>query len=85
MAQLELDVERRDSYNRTLGYVWKDGRMMNWVMMRSGWTLLLTIPPNVQYVEAFRAAETAARAEKLGLWRVDGFACPPAEHRRQRC
>jgi len=30
---------------------------------------LLTIPPNVKYVERFRAAQEAARRDGLNLWR----------------
>ena len=84
-AQLEPDVGARDQYGRVLGYVWINGRMVNWLLIRSGWTVLLTYPPNVQYVSAFTDAQRRARTDKLGLWRVDGFRCLPAEHRRRRC
>lgn len=84
-VQLEHDAEARDRYGRTLAYVWADGRMVNWLLMRSGWTVLLTVPPNVQHLSEFRTAQDRARAEHLGLWRVDGFKCLPADHRKQRC
>lgn len=82
---LERDVEAADRYGRALAYVWLDGVMLNWALVRAGYAVVYTFPPNVQYVERFQAAQDAARSEALGLWAVDGFACPPAEHRRRRC
>ena len=84
-VQLEGDVEPRDRYGRALGYVWRDGALINWVMVRQGWAVVLTIPPNVQYVEWLVGAQRRAREERRGLWAVDGFACPPQAHRRRRC
>lgn len=84
-VRLELDVGTHDQYRRTLAYVWANGRMVNWVMVRSGWTSTITVPPNVQYVREFSGAMQKARNEKLGLWHDDAFRCMPAEHRRKRC
>jgi micrococcal nuclease len=84
-AQLERDVESQDQYGRALGYIWVGSSQINWLMVRLGWAVLLTYPPNVQYVEQFRAAEARARAEKRGLWAIDGFVCVPIERRRGRC
>jgi len=78
-------VEARDQYGRTLAYIWTGGRMVNWLMVRSGWAVLLTVPPNVQYVDALTTAERKARIDSLGLWRAGGFDCRPADHRRRRC
>ncbi len=82
---LEPDVDARDLYDRLLGYVWADGVLVNWAMVRQGFAVLLTYPPNVQYVDWLSAAQTAARGDSLGLWAVDGFACLPVEFRRGRC
>jgi micrococcal nuclease len=84
-VQLESDVQPRDPYRRTLAYIWANGRMVNWTMIRSGWTVLATYPPNVQYVDQLRAAGDTARKEGLGLWKVAGFACMPAAWRQKRC
>jgi len=83
--QLELDVERRDQYDRVLAYVWADGQLLNWILVRSGYAVVLTYPPNVQYVDWFTAAQEAAQRESAGLWLVQGFACLPRDHRRGRC
>jgi len=83
--QLERDVASRDRSRRLLAYAWRDGRMLNWLMVRGGWAVVLTIAPNVQFVDAFVTAQHRAREEQRGLWAVDGFQCLPAERRRRVC
>jgi len=84
-VQLEQDVEARDQYDRLLAYVWHDGMLVNWRMIREGWAVLLTYPPNVQYVDWLVDAERRAREEGRGLWATGGFACRPVDRRRGRC
>lgn len=84
-VELELDVERRDRYGRTLAYIWKDGMMVNWLLVRRGVAVLLTYPPNVQYVDYLVAAQKQAREDAAGLWAIGGFDCTPADRRRERC
>jgi len=84
-VELEPDVEPRDRYDRVLAYVWSEGRMTNWLMVRYGWAVPIVFPPNVQYVDFFRSARDQARMERRGLWSVDGFRCEPAAHRARRC
>lgn len=82
---LEPDIELRDRYGRLLAYVWAGGTLVNWVMVREGWAVVLTYPPNVQYVDWLAAAQRAARDEGAGLWAIDGFRCRPRDHRAGRC
>jgi micrococcal nuclease len=82
---IERDVSERDRYGRMLGYLWKSGELLNYRLVREGWAMTLTVPPNVQYVEAFVAAQRLARAEGVGLWAVNGFECSPANRRARRC
>lgn len=84
-AALERDVEARDRNGRVLGYLWREGRLVNWRMVRDGFAVTLTYPPNVQYAGPLAAAQREARAAGAGLWGEDGFACAPVEHRRGRC
>ena len=84
-VQVEQDVEARDRYGRLLAYIWHDGTLVNWRMVREGWAVLLTYLPNVQYVDWFTNAQSRAREEERGLWHTGGFACLPVEHRRHRC
>jgi micrococcal nuclease len=83
--RLELDVTPRDRYRRTLAYAWRDSVLVNERLIREGWAFLLTVPPNVKYVDRFEQAQRAARTEKAGLWREPGLACPPRDWRAARC
>ncbi|MFZ3121948.1 MAG: thermonuclease family protein [Thermodesulfovibrionales bacterium] len=66
---LEFDVERRDKYGRLLCYVYStDKNMINLQMLKHGYAVLLTIPPNVRHVDEFRKAQHNAREQKLGIW-----------------
>jgi len=82
---LEADVEPVDRYGRRLAYVWRGGILVNWQMVRGGWAMLLTIPPNVRYSEAFVEAQRRAREAGAGLWAEGGFECRPSDRRRGRC
>jgi micrococcal nuclease len=69
---LELDVETRDRFGRLLAYVWlPDGTLFNATLLEAGQARLLTIPPNVRYVDRFRPLERAAREARRGLWASD--------------
>lgn len=65
---LEADVERRDRFDRTLAYVWLDDVLVNERIVERGWARLLTMPPNVRWVDRLRAAEARARTARVGLW-----------------
>ncbi len=82
---LEQDVQARDRNDRLLAYVWRDGRLVNWEMVRAGWVVTLTYSPNVQYVDQLRKAVKEAEKEELGLWAVNGFSCLPFDHRHGQC
>jgi micrococcal nuclease len=68
-VRLELDVRTHDRFGRLLAYVWlADGRMVNEELLRQGFAVVYTVPPNVRYTERFLAAQDEARAEQRGLW-----------------
>ena len=69
LVRLEYDVQPRDRYGRWLAYVFVEGTMVNEWLVQKGNAQLLTIPPNVKYVERFRRAAATARHEQRGLWR----------------
>ncbi len=85
LIEVEFDVERTDRYDRILGYLWADGELVNWRLVRKGWALIATYPPNVRYTEYFLQAQQDARAGGVGLWAVDGFDCEPSAFRRGEC
>ena len=74
-VRYRVGVEERDRYGRLLAYVWlPDGRMLNRVMIDKGYAQPLTIPPNVEFADVFRAGARAARQAGLGLWHACGAA-----------
>lgn len=67
-VRLEYDVETHDRHGRLLAYVFVDGEMVNARLLAEGYAQLLTIPPNVKYVERFRRLVREARSVRRGLW-----------------
>jgi micrococcal nuclease len=67
---LRLDAEPRDRYGRLLAYVYRrrDGVFVNAALVRGGFAMILTIPPNVSHAAELRALERGARALRRGLW-----------------
>jgi micrococcal nuclease len=82
---VERDVQPRDRYGRTLAYLWSNDGMVNWALVRGGWAVTLTYPPNVRYVKWLTRAQRLAQADRAGLWARDGFSCLPRDRRRGRC
>jgi micrococcal nuclease len=67
--QLELDVERLDSYGRTLAYIFlPDGSMVNEQLLRSGLSYCLYKLPNVKYESRLLKAQRDAMRARIGLW-----------------
>ena len=83
--RLQIDVAARDRWGRILAYAWSGSRLVNEAMIRGGWALLYTVPPNVKYVGRLERAQNEARAAGAGLWASGGFECPPAAFRRRQC
>jgi len=66
---VERDVEERDRYGRTLLYVrLPDGRSFNELLVRRGFAVPLTVPPNVRHAATFRRLARQAREREVGLW-----------------
>ena len=77
IVRLERDVEARDRYDRLLAYVYRvsDNLFVNLALAHDGYAQMLTIPPNVAYVDQIRAAVADARNAGRGLWAA--CATPP--------
>lgn len=84
-VRLESDVTPRDRYRRVLAYVWTGSSLVNERLVREGWAVLYTLPPNVKYARRLERAQQAARSERAGLWRSGGFECLPRAWRRREC
>lgn len=69
-VRLEWDVQTYDRYGRALLYLYlANGRMINEELVRQGYAMVLTIPPNVRYADRFVRAQREAREARRGLWR----------------
>lgn len=72
-VRLERDVSETDRYGRLLRYVYlSNGEMVNEVIIREGYALARSFPPDVKYQDRFREAEREAKQKRRGLWR----SCP---------
>lgn len=67
-VRLELDAEERDRYGRLLAYVYVGRVFVNAELVRRGFAVQLTIPPNVRYADRFRTLARDAREHGRGLW-----------------
>ncbi len=76
---LEVDARLRDKYGRMLAYVWLErptstsleevrAKMFNAQLLIEGYAQLMTIPPDVRYVDVFTPLQAEARDANRGLW-----------------
>ena len=80
---LQRDVSDTDRYGRLLRFVWRQSAtntftMVNEELVRNGYAVLSTYPPDVAMVDTFLAAQRAAVADNIGLWPACGGADTPA-------
>jgi micrococcal nuclease len=69
-VRLEYDVAKYDRYGRTLAYAYlEDGSFVNAEMVRNGFAIVMTVPPNVRHQATFNALATKARRQNTGLWK----------------
>ena len=67
-VRLRFDVERRDRYGRLLAYVHRGELFVNAELVRRGFAMALTVPPNVRHAGRFVALQREARRAGRGLW-----------------
>ena len=68
--KLVFDIGKKDQYGRTLAYVYlPDGTFVNEELVKNGYAVVMTVPPNVLFAERFLALEMEARKNYMGLWR----------------
>jgi micrococcal nuclease len=68
-ARIECDIDSLDRYGRTLAYVYlKDGTFVNADLVKNGYAMVMTVPPNVEYAEEFMKLQQEARDNNRGLW-----------------
>jgi micrococcal nuclease len=67
-VKLEYDVQKKDKYHRLLAYVYIGDKMVNTEMVKQGFAMIYTYPPNVRHTQGFIEAQKEARDNKRGLW-----------------
>ncbi|MBN2483387.1 MAG: thermonuclease family protein [Candidatus Omnitrophica bacterium] len=67
-VRVEFDLESQDKYGRLLGYVFVDDMFVNEKLLREGYAVLYTYPPNVKYVDRLVSAQREARQTNRGFW-----------------
>lgn len=71
-VKLVSDVDPLDRYGRTLSYVYlEDGTFVNAELIKNGYAVLMTIPPNVAFADHFATLQAEARNNKKGLWNIE--------------
>jgi micrococcal nuclease len=69
-VRLEFDLNRTDKYGRTLAYVYlQDGTFVNAELIKSGYAMVMTVPPNVKFADVFVKLQQEARVNNRGLWK----------------
>src|SRR5690606_36208581 len=69
-VRLETDIDSLDRYGRTLSYVYlENDTFVNAIMVKEGYALIMTVPPNVRYRELFHKFQVEARENNRGLWK----------------
>lgn len=67
-VRLELDVQKKDKYNRLLAYCFAGDVFVNAKLLEEGLALLYTWPPNVKYADLLVKMQEEARRNNRGLW-----------------
>ena len=83
-VKIEYDVEKNDKHGRVLAYLWTpENVLINLMMIKSGYAVLYSVPPNVKYADEFRKAQEEARNLKLGIWSENGLRKMPRDYRKE--
>ncbi len=71
-VNIERDTEARDAYDRLLVYMYRDSDNMfiNLELVLQGYARVLTIEPNLTYLDRFVAASRDAYSNNRGLWQA---------------
>ncbi len=80
----EFDVDRKDSSDRLLAYIWSGDRLINLQLIEEGYVLFDLMPPNVRYDDMLKRAQSEARLLENGIWDSQNpMRLTPKEFRRQ--
>ncbi len=80
--EIILQIMDIDRYRRMVGIVWLGDRCINLEMVREGHAEVLPQYLGRQYRESFMAAQSAAQAERLGIWALPDYESPGSYRKR---
>lgn len=66
---LQRDVSDRDRYGRLLRYVYKEGSLLNELLIKEGYARAKSYPPDSAQKQQLESAEEEARKAMRGLWK----------------
>lgn len=70
-VKLVYDVDPLDQYGRTLAYAYlENGKFVNAELIKNGYAIIMTIPPNIKFADHFYKLQQKARESKKGLWKI---------------
>lgn len=69
-VKLEKDISETDRYGRLLRYVYVDNIFVNDYLVKEGYAIIDTFPPDVKYVDFFLKSQQKAREQNKGLWKT---------------
>jgi micrococcal nuclease len=73
-VEIEIDVSERDKYGRLLCYLWIGDKMFNEMLLEKGLArVAYIIPPNVKYIDPFRAVQKTAQKDGIGIWSIENY------------
>lgn len=75
-VRLERDITERDKYGRLLRYVYVQDRFINLELVKGGYAVIYTFPPDVKHQKELLAAQQEAREAKRGLWSACSSSIP---------
>lgn len=78
--QVDLEKKANDRYGRTVAVVWSGGQNMNLSLVQKGAAARY---PRYCSDPAYSKAESAARSDRAGIWRMGGNQQHPWEWRKQ--
>lgn len=69
---LEYDSAKYDKYDRILAYVYLSDKntMVNEMILSDGMGRVITVEPNVKYIDRFLEIQKTARENKRGFWDI---------------
>lgn len=74
-VRLEMDINRKDRYRRTLAHIFTtDGRHINVELVERGLATVNIYPPNLKYADRLLDAQTRAETGSLGIWGKPAYA-----------